>query len=101
MAKKVEGWTTEWAVDDAIRNGSGIELRRSEIKPLSTVKATLVIGDERVFTESEVKAMMKDLDIAKENPGAFVRRRRGEPMSYWKAAANSYVLSKHGLSDPA
>lgn len=61
MAKKVEGWTTEWAVDDAIRNGSGIELRRSEIKPLSTVKATLVIGDERVFTESEVRELVDTL----------------------------------------
>ena len=56
---------------------------------------------ERVFTESEVRALMAELDIAKDDPGSLVVRRRGEPLSYWKAAAKKYVMAKHGLSDPA
>ena len=65
-------------------------------------KGTLVIGDERVFTESEVRAMLKDYNAAIYDPGLFARRRLGEPLPQWTEAAQTAALAKHGVSlDPA
>lgn len=73
-------------------------------------RATLVIGDERVFTESEVRAYEKDLMRAQSDPGHFTERYReekvlGQPyeetVPQWVARARAIVRKAHGLSDPA
>jgi hypothetical protein len=64
MAKKIEGYgqeaTSSW----------------SENRPTGSratwVKATLVIGDERVFTESEVKAIMREVTHCTGSPVALI-----------------------------
>jgi len=54
MAEKIEGYITE----DEIEQATGIWLFRDRV---TNHRATLVIGDERVFTESEVKAMLRTI----------------------------------------
>jgi len=67
MAKKIEGWVRPAGVEV---NGTGYELGSGcgwcEFNECGQPehgdeKATLVVSDERVFTESEVKAMMEDV----------------------------------------
>jgi hypothetical protein len=67
MAKKIEGWVRPAGVEV---NGPGYELgsgcgwcefNECGQPDYGDEKATLVVGDERVFTESEVRAMMEDV----------------------------------------
>lgn len=61
MATKIEGWA----------NGNPVYPGRhhsfTDLNSGIGVKATLVIGDERVFTESEVRAILRDLLAASED----------------------------------
>lgn len=76
------------------------------------VKATLIIGDERVFTESEVKNYIIDLRRAQHEPAEFTERIREmhpkgghytyvELVSDWVARAEAMVRKEYGISDPA
>ena len=73
------------------------------------LKATLVIGDDCVFTESEMRAYEKDLMRALSDPGAFTPRHvEQHPLQHfeetgpqWVSRARAVVRAKHGLSDPA
>lgn len=59
MAKKIEGWVSKDAFTDPCNAGCSFG---ENMRPLlADQKATLVIGDERVFTESEVRAMLEDV----------------------------------------
>jgi hypothetical protein len=67
MAKKIKGWVRPAGVEV---NGPGYELgsgcgwcefNECGQPDYGDEKATLVVGDERVFTESEVRAMMEDV----------------------------------------
>jgi hypothetical protein len=85
MAKKVNGYM--------INHGGWIEFDQAPDDNGPWVPCTMVISDkahERVFTESEVKAMLKDAEQWVENmtDGRLL-------LSFDSIAA------KHGLSDPA
>lgn len=102
MATKIEGWA----------NGNpaypGRHHSFTDLNSGIGVKATLVIGDERVFTESEVRAYEKDLMRALSDPGSFTERHReekviGQPFEetipQWVSRARAIVRGRHGLSD--
>lgn len=97
MATKIEGWA----------NGNPVYPGRhhsfTDLNSGIGVKATLVIGDERVFTESEVRAYGDDLLSAHMSPGQIVDRADDyeEPLYRWIDRAIKAVNAKHGLSDPA
>ena len=97
MATKIEGWA----------NGNpaypGRHHSFTDLNSGVGVKATLVIGDERVFTESEVRAYGDDLLSAHMSPGQIVDRADDyeEPLYRWIDRAIKAVNAKHGLSDPA
>jgi hypothetical protein len=88
MAKKIEGWVTPKGLTSH---------RREFIEDLSTVHpslivddATLIIGNERVFTESEVRAIIERL------------ARETYVWTEWKKKHAVQLLKEHGISlDPA
>jgi hypothetical protein len=55
MATKIEGWATK---NEAY---PGNHYAFSDLASCRGIKATLVIGDQRVFTEAEVDRMMRSL----------------------------------------
>ena len=64
------------------------------------LKATLVIGDERVFTQSEVRAMADEvIDAAKEECNTVYRS--DEEAEAEMSAMLGRIFARHGLSDPA
>lgn len=72
MAKKQQGYVAQKRDNDAghIYFYNDVEHCEGLIKyhRRKLVKATLVIGDERVFTESEVRAMLMRVDKAGHKP---------------------------------
>ncbi len=106
MAKKIEGL--------AIQLGNR-KWRFSEDSgaPMATERrSTIVIHEgkhERVFTESEVMAMVNDLFKANADPGSFTERHREmhpkaghyayeETVPQWVSRAKAIVRKNHGLS---
>ena len=69
-ALKLKGW-----VDGILGHRPKAEIATAHwfaVKPVpDMVRATLVIGDERMFTESEVRAILRDLLAAAED-GPFM-----------------------------
>lgn len=109
MARKIKGWVDQFSVHPHQREQNE-NITVQDHKWLSgDLRCTLVVTDERVFTESEVRAYEKDLTRALSGPGAFTERHReekvtGQPfeetVSQWVSRARSIVRAKHGLSDP-
>jgi hypothetical protein len=56
--EKIEGWADVHVRDGFVEGWFGQDAEEK------FPKATLVVGDERVFTESEVKAMLDEVFIA-------------------------------------
>lgn len=70
MTKKIEGWISSGAFTDPCNAGCSFS---QHMRPLlADQKATLVIGDERVFTESEVKAMLRSITHCTGSPLASI-----------------------------
>lgn len=99
---KLKGW-----VDGILSTRSRAEIATAHwfaVKPVpDMVKATLVIGDERVFTESEVKSKDEDMKWALNwiNNEAKHLRERGEPQEALEVALEM-MLERHGIVlDPA
>ncbi len=94
MAKKLQG--------AAIDHNGWIEFDQAPDEPGPWQKATLVIGDERVFTESEVRAMLKDILDAQER--LPVNDGSGGQDIVWAVGTGEVeaVFSRVGISiDPA
>ena len=93
MAKKLEG-----AVID--HNG-WIEFDKAPDEPGPWQKATLVIGEERVFTESEVRAIMNEIKvIATEHSRKCYTYRIEQmtppaPVDFY---IDNYLWKSHGIS---
>lgn len=70
-----------------------------------SIPATLVIHEdkhERVFTESEVRAILVDFSRAKNDPGRFVKRNPHWWLGDWEKAAQDEAMKAHGIVlDPA
>lgn len=73
------------------------------------IRSTLVITNERVFTESEVDAYVKAMFKAQFDPGAFTERHReekviGQPFeetaTQWIERAKRVVRNAYGFTDP-
>lgn len=72
---------------DTIEVESGWMVLKGHDPSRRMVKATLVIGDERVFTESEVRAILRDLLAASEDGPYMPNYERMDEM-----------VKSHGLS---
>jgi hypothetical protein len=91
MAEKIKGWA-----DIHIRDGytEGWFGQSSDDK---FPKATLVMGDERVFTESEMRAMLVNIT---HECGCYDHR--GEPVFATRVDDINHIAAKHGIVlDPA
>jgi hypothetical protein len=97
MAKKVNGYM--------INRAGWIEFDQAPDENGPWVPCTMVISDkahERVFTESEVRAIVRKAICSQSDPGAFVvrlaRATDNESVAGWKRRALQYVLN---ALDPA
>lgn len=86
MTKKIEGWAFEAEGPDRVLWHEPQKLRGGT----EAVKATLVIGDERVFTESEVRAMLHDMR-------SWISPDDGEEGRMWETRAKLHGI----VLDPA
>lgn len=84
MAKKIEG--------AAIDHNGWIEFDQAPDEPGPWQKATLVIGDERVYTASDVRAMLEAVKSIVDT----------SPAQSASSLIDTYLLKWHGITlDPA
>lgn len=102
MAKKIKGQIKQWEEPLGVMNAKFVAAHSEVRESLRWEDATLVVGDERVFTESEVQDMLDDMR-------RMFREFRGQD-----GTAHGYatidmmfvdefvaILQKHGVSNAA
>ena len=93
MAKKINGYARDnYGVIEFVELGKPEEGAWHE--------ATLVVGKERVFTETEVRAYADDLLSAHLSPGQVIDRGSDgdEPLYQWIERAIKIINAKHGIT---